>query len=314
MNKKMSTILAISGAATFTIHLINRLMFAANSNQQIESDKIEAFEWRFGNICYSHRGAGSPVLVIHDLIPGSSSFEYSKIVNMLSENHEVYSIDLLGYGTSDKPNITYTNYLYVQAIIDFIKKVIGKKTSIVVSGDSSAIGLLACHNDPEVFDKIILINPQNINQLNLIPNKKTRLLKFLIDTPIIGTFLYNLQTGKRHFKKLFVDDYFYNSLKIEDKIFASYSENCHFPDYNAKFSFSSYISKYMNANIIHALKEIDNCIYIIYGDKKHSNQEIIDNYCYYNPSIETIEIENTKQFPQLEAPKEVYNQIELFLH
>ena len=79
----------------------------------------------------------------------------------------VYTIDFLGYGLSDKPNITYTNYLYVQSIIDFIKKIIGKKTSIIATGDAAPVAIMACHNDGEVIDKMIFINPQSINKLNL---------------------------------------------------------------------------------------------------------------------------------------------------
>ena len=70
-------------------------------------------------------------------------------------------LDLLGYGLSDKPNMTYTNYLYVQLILDFIKNVIGEKTDIVASGDSSSIAIMACHNDPESIRNVILLNPQS---------------------------------------------------------------------------------------------------------------------------------------------------------
>lgn len=99
------------------------------------------------------KGNGIPLLFIHDLTVGSSNYEYHRLINNLTEKHEVYSIDLLGYGLSDKPPITYTNNLYEQLISDFIKNVIKRKTSIVVSGESVPFVLLS----------VITIRTQSIN-------------------------------------------------------------------------------------------------------------------------------------------------------
>ena len=108
---------------------------------------------------------------------------------------------------------------------------------------------MACHNDGEVIDKILLLNPQSINKLNQIPNKQTRLLKFLIDTPILGTLLYNIQTTKESFKKVFLEEYFEESVNVKEEMLMSYVEASHLPDFNAKFSFASFTGRYMNATV-----------------------------------------------------------------
>ena len=66
-------------------------------------------------------GSGTPLLFIHDLTIGSSNYEYHRLINNLTDKHEIYSIDLLGYGLSDKPSMTYTGNIYEQLISDFIK-------------------------------------------------------------------------------------------------------------------------------------------------------------------------------------------------
>ena len=48
--------------------------------------------------------------------------------------HTVYTIDLLGCACSEKPGVTYTNFVYVQVICDFIRNVIGEKTDVITSG------------------------------------------------------------------------------------------------------------------------------------------------------------------------------------
>lgn len=315
MRQKGKTIIALTGLAITAIHVMNRLQYShATSKNILACTENNYYEWRFGKIRYTKKGSGTPILLLHDLAVGSSNYEYNRIINSLSKEHEVYTIDLLGYGLSDKPNITFTTYLYVQLINDFIKNVIKKKTDIIACGDSAPICIMACHNDCDLINKMIFINPANLFDLNKIPSKRTKALKLLFDTPVIGTYIYNLLTNKNSFEKKFREEYFYDSSKIPEKDILSYIEAAHTTDYNSKFSFTSHISNYMNCNIIHALKEINNSIYIIGGKEKNEIQTLIDNYTYYNNSIEYTLIEKTKHLPHLEKPEKVLKFIRLYLN
>ena len=153
MNKNIKIISAIISSSLATIHLLNRMIYAAATKNDILSNiEDQYYEWRFGKIHYVKKGSGKPLLLVHDLTVGSSGYEFHKIINQLSKQYEVYAIDLLGYGLSDKPNMTYTSFLYVQLLTDFIKTVIGKKTDIIATGDTSYIAIVTCHNNPEVFN------------------------------------------------------------------------------------------------------------------------------------------------------------------
>lgn len=314
MKQKTKNIIALAGISTFTIHFINRIQYSLNTVKNVLAcSDNNYFEWRFGKIRYTKKGSGSPVLLIHNLVQGSSNYEFHCLSESLSKKHEVYSIDLLGYGLSDKPDMTYTNYVYVQLIIDFIKSIIGRKTNIITSGDSAPVVIMACHNDPEVIDKMILINPQSLYKANQIPSKQTKALKLLIETPVIGTFIYNLLNSKNAYEKLFKTEYFYNQIKINEKDILSYLEAAHTPNYHSKHVFASYVGRYMNANIIHALKEINHSIYIIAGEEIKDIQTTVENYIYYNTAIESVYIPKTKLLPHLENPEETLRHCETFL-
>lgn len=315
MNRKAKTIIALAGLTTVSIHVINRVLYSVSTVKNLLGcSENNYYEWRFGKIRYTKKGTGTPLLLIHDLTVGSSSYEHHALINQLSENHEVYSIDLLGYGLSDKANMTYTNFLYVQLVTDFIKNVIGKKSDVIATGDAAPIVIMACHNNPETMNKMVFINPQSLYNLNQIPSKHTKCLKLLIDTPILGTFIYNLLTTKHSFEKTFREEYFSNSSNIDEKHILSYMEACHMKDYNSKYVFSSYVGRYMNTNIIHSLKEINNSMYIIAGKDKEDIETIVNNYEYYNSSIEKVFIPGTKHLPQLEKPEEVLKHLKIFLH
>ncbi len=314
MNKNIKIISAIISSSLATIHLLNRMIYAAATKNDILSNiEDQYYEWRFGKIHYVKKGSGKPLLLVHDLTIGSSSYEFHKIINQLSKQYEIYAIDLLGYGLSDKPNMTYTSFLYVQLLTDFIKTVIGKKTDIIATGDTSSIAIVTCHNNPEVFNKLVFINPQSLYQLNLIPTKRTKTLKILIDLPVIGTFIFNIITSKYSFLQTFRKYYFSKSSLLKKRDLLAYREASHIYDYNSKYSFSSHIGRYMNFNILHALKEINHSMFIITGNDKSDNKSITENYIYYNSSIETANILKTRQYPHLEKPEKLLDQLEIFL-
>ncbi|HJA30470.1 MAG TPA: alpha/beta fold hydrolase [Candidatus Eisenbergiella pullicola] len=315
MNRKtIPSLIAFSAVTAFAFHAVNRVCFSTSTLKNVlKEDDSNYFEWRFGKIKYTKRGTGSPLLLIHDLIVGSSGYEYRKIVDDLSKDHELYVLDLLGYGLSDKPNMTYTNYLYVQLILDFIKNVIGEKTDIVASGDSSSIAIMACHNDPESIRNVILLNPQSLSRMNLSPNRQTRLMKFILDLPVLGTFIYNMMTTKESFRKNFREELFYNRHSISEEMIAAYSEASHYPDYNAKYSYTSYVGRYMNTGMIHALKEINHCIYIVYGKGQREIESITDHYIYFNSAVEKVGIEDSGHFPHIEKPDATLQQLRIFL-
>lgn len=314
MGNKTKTILGLAAITATTLHVINRIQYShATIKNILPSTENRYYEWRFGKIKYVKKGSGEPLLLLHDLTPGSSSYEFSKIFDALSKKYEVYSIDLLGYGLSDKTNITFTNYLYVQLVTDFIKNVIGRKSNILATGDSFPIAVMTCHNDNNIVNRLIAINPPSLYQLNQIPSKQTKILKLLMDTPILGTFIYNLHTGKEAISKLFREQYFYNPCNVKEKDIDSYVEAAHISDFHSKHAYTSYIGRYLNTNIVHALKEIDNSIYMIAGEEKEDNKNIIDNYIYYNNAAEVTYLPKTKQLPHLEKAESVLSCLNMYL-
>ena len=103
------------------MHTVNKLVYYISTvDNLLDYNKYNYYEWRFGKIAYKKQGTGTPILLIHDLNVGSSFYEWNNIVNHLSKTNTVYTIDLLGCGCSDKPNFTYTNFLYVQMISDLL--------------------------------------------------------------------------------------------------------------------------------------------------------------------------------------------------
>lgn len=299
-------ILILTTLTSVTIYGINKsISFSSSLKNYLKSDKGKFYNWRYGNIYYTKNGKGFPLLLIHDLNPMSSDYEWNKIVKQLSKHHTVYTLDLLGCGRSDKPNITYTNFLYVQLITDFIKNIIGAETDVITTGESSSFTFMACHMNHECFNKIIAINPSNLSKLCKSPDKQKNTLKYMIDLPIIGTFFYNLMFSKKIINNIFSKNYFSRSQILSSTTTEHYYESAHLGESRGKYLLSSIKSDYTNINIIHALKLMRNDIYLIGSLEKEGIRNIVDSYLYYNPSIKSFYISDSKYLPQLETAEKL---------
>ena len=176
MKKNIRHFFLLTAFAAGTIHLVNRFIdFTASMKNILKTENGNFFDWKNGKIYYTRRGSGTPVLLIHDLSPLSSSYEWCRYAKKLEKQHTVYTIDLLGCGRSEKPYLTYTNYLYVQLITDFVKEVIKDAPTVIATGSSISFVTLAENMNNHLFHKIIAINPPMPEKFNRTPSNSSTL-------------------------------------------------------------------------------------------------------------------------------------------
>lgn len=313
--KKLGISVGMGAAALTTAHIINQCIFqSAVSDKITENKNLQKFKWKFGNIAYTVCGKGSPLLLIHDLKSDSSSYEWKRILKALSKKHTVYTVDLLGCGYSDKPNITYTAYMYTQLLNDFIVNVIAKRVSVIATGNSAPITIMSAYNNPYLFDKIVLVSPESIRHAMINPGKRSNIRKFILSTPIIGTLLYNIIVNRHEINRKFTNELFAYQNMIPTETRKAYHETAHLGGASAKFLFASTQSHYTTSSVSRAVSQLDNCIYIISGDKCTNIQSIIKEYTDLNPAIETYLIKNSKFLPQIEQPEEFVNTINIYVN
>ena len=103
---KLLTLAALLGTATGVIHITNRFIDATSQlKDMLEQPHGKTYDWRFGKIHYTKQGHGSPLLLVHDIMPGASGYEWNAVENQLATEHTVYTIDLLGCGRSELPEV-----------------------------------------------------------------------------------------------------------------------------------------------------------------------------------------------------------------
>ncbi|MEO6052629.1 MAG: alpha/beta hydrolase, partial [Chthoniobacterales bacterium] len=113
-----------------------------------------------GEFIYHVSGEGQPVIFLHGIYVGASSFEWSRIYPDFAATHQVIVPDLVGFGESERPARFWTALDYIQGLEEFIHITCnGKKPIIVASGHTATLALYIASQQPDLIDRLILYSP-----------------------------------------------------------------------------------------------------------------------------------------------------------
>ncbi|WCJ28879.1 alpha/beta-Hydrolases superfamily protein [Euphorbia peplus] len=126
--------------------------------------QISMWKWKGYSIRYQYSGNSGPALVlVHGF--GANSDHWRKNIPVLAKSHRVYSIDLIGYGYSDKPNprefgdnTFYTFETWGSQLNDFCGEVVKDKAYFICNSIGGLVGLQAAIMEPEICSGLLLLN------------------------------------------------------------------------------------------------------------------------------------------------------------
>lgn len=131
-------------------------------------------------IRYIVRGSGSPVLLIHGI--GEFLEVWWQNIGPLSEHYQVYAMDLLGHGLSDKPAVDYNLAFATEVAIRFAQSLGIERASLIGHSIGGVIAMTMAINFPEKVDKLILVDSGGLT--NEVP-----LLYRLCSLPLLGELM-----------------------------------------------------------------------------------------------------------------------------
>ena len=167
------------------------LKLIIKSERDSEKNNELSYDYRFGKINYIKKGKGPAMLLLHSPMMGGSKAEWPLLTCSLSKNYTVYAPDLPGFGNSAQPELSYSSYLYVSFVNDFIQNVIKEPAIVIASGKSADFTVCAAAFKESNFKKVIMVSPTGFKKTQ--PKCPFRnIMKWLMGLPLYGTFLYNL--------------------------------------------------------------------------------------------------------------------------
>ena len=183
--------LATAGTVIFSVSAFNHFLYKNAVREDKDYEKGLFYQWKEGAVHYKVYGSGKPILLLHSLTN----------IDILAKRYTVYAVDLLGYGYSDKPKITYTAFLYASFIKDFTDDIIGGKTAVVAANGSAMFAVTAAKLFPEKFSSLLVVSPGGIaDKMADNSNFKKRTL---MELPLKGTLSYNINTSKKAIREFF---------------------------------------------------------------------------------------------------------------
>ncbi|MFZ4776599.1 MAG: alpha/beta fold hydrolase [Terrimicrobiaceae bacterium] len=119
----------------------------------------------FGEMIYHVSGTGRPLVFLHGVFLGASSYEWSHVYPRFVMDHEVIVPDMIGFGESERPSTPMDAGDYAEGIAEFLREVCpDQKPIVVASGLTAGISLLLAARHPELISRLVLFLPTGLKE------------------------------------------------------------------------------------------------------------------------------------------------------
>ncbi len=152
-----------------SVNTLNMFLWSGYCDDLVKTTPVPApvemthFMFNGHKVCYTKQGRGEPMIFFHNA--GNDHRIWDAQVAHFSKSYEVYAVDSLGYGQSDKPDIDYTLSLYSDMVEVFMEETGIESPIIVGHCIGSAMALDYTVQNPEKVKALILFNIATLDGL-----------------------------------------------------------------------------------------------------------------------------------------------------
>ena len=268
-------------------------------------DQCETLISRRGHrIAYRRRGQGPTVLMLHGF--PTWSYDYADVANDLATDHDVITLDFLGYGASDKPNpYEYSVAESADVVEDLVAQLHLDSVCLVIHDYGGIVGQELIDRAQAgrlgfTIDSLLVLNSGIVYSAY----RPTRLQKLLI-LPVVGRLLAGRITPGRFRSAL-------------DAVRGSRLTDTEFDDLwygvarQGGHKLAHLHIRYNAERAAHhgrwekALADWDGPLHLVWGlDDPVSGRHVLEQAIAILPHAEVTELQGVGHFPQSEAPQTV---------
>jgi pimeloyl-ACP methyl ester carboxylesterase len=306
-----------TGIAIGTLAIANRLSnLGIGEPPAVLDGEQRTFSWSLGNIAYTVKGHGEPLVMIHGIYAGASSYEFRHVFDHLAHEFRVYSLDLLGFGRSAHPAVNYTPAIYMQLIEDFVRQVVGgadQAVSIMASSLTAAFVIRIAARSPSLYARLVLIEPTGIENLSDEHISLARTAGYLLlSSPLLGESMYNLICSRPSIRYLLRTQIYSDPTLVSDDMIDVYHTMAHQP--GGRYAIASFISGSLNTSVAGDYSRLRHPILLCWG--KDSPLTPLENvHAFRRDNIHAeVRIFDCGSMPQDEAPDEFVDEVKHWIH
>lgn len=218
--------------------------------------------WRGHRLAYTVRGEGPPVLLLHSIGYWSWSYEWRHNVDILAQQFTVYTLDLLGFGRSDRPAVGYSARLYRSLVTDFATRVVRAPVALVAAGLSAAYAVELAAADPGRFPIVVLSTPPGLTALREPASTGDVAGRRLASTPVLGTAAWNARVTRASLRRMLEATY-YRDGQVTDEVVDVAFETVHQP--GAKHAPTAWLAHQLALDVRPALRRLLQPTLLVWG-------------------------------------------------
>ncbi|MEL7083764.1 MAG: alpha/beta fold hydrolase [Cyanobacteria bacterium J06597_1] len=230
------------------------------------------WEWRDYRIHYVRAGTPTPkwppLLCVHGF--GASTDHWRKNIEQLSETYEVWALDLLGFGRSQKADTAYSGDLWRDQLHDFIQEMICRPAVLLGNSLGGYASLCTAAQRSQSAAGVILLNSAGpFTSTEPEPPKRPvreaigKLTRNVLLQPVPSYLLFQYVRRKSIIRKTLAKVYVDQSAITDRLIDEIYRPSC---DPGAATVFRSVFQTRQGAKVDELLQQLDRPLMLLWGE------------------------------------------------
>ena len=218
----------------------------------------------FGEMIYHVSGSGEPLVFLHGVFLGASSYEWSRVYPRFVMDHEVIVPDIIGFGESERPATRMDAADYAAAIAEFLREVCpGRKPVLVASGLTAGICLLLAARHPDLVSRMILFLPTGLKESG---NWRAMGILALSGIPGVRRFVYRNYLSRAPFIRAWLTRFALTDPGALTEEMVTILSTCA-QQYGAEHAILGFLRGRMAFNIERRLHDVPVPVHILWPDK-----------------------------------------------
>jgi pimeloyl-ACP methyl ester carboxylesterase len=159
---------------------------------------VQRYAWQWEErriaVVYEVVGQGEPILLLPALSSVCSRGEMAGLARELAGRYQVYVLDWVGFGQSDRPPIDYAPKIYRAMLRSFVWEVLGQPVVVMAAGHTAGYVMQLAQEQPQPWKWVVLLSPTWRGPLPTMMGESKRgwfkWVQRLVNLPIVGQLLY----------------------------------------------------------------------------------------------------------------------------
>lgn len=232
---------------------------SSDSWQPLDAPR-QPYLWHGHRIAYYSSGSGRPLLLVHSINAAASALEMRAPFAGLRDEFQVFAIDLLGYGGSERPAKIYSAEEYAELLADFTRDVVGEGAAVIASSLGAAYTVRAAARYPGRFGRLVLVCPTGIKAL--ARPAKPGPAYALLRGPI-GSAIFAGLTSRASIAYFLRRQSYADPAKVDDALITGFYGAAHAP--GAKYAPICFLTGLLNCDIRADFGKLRQQILLVWG-------------------------------------------------